>query len=106
MNRHTTLSPARQVAPVPVVQPAGVAPDAPEYGAAPANLVTVDASKVSGRDFLDAITGNSPEKRAEHRQREIERCIRAIQRGDTYGWPPVMVAECRHIMAMRAEVRL
>jgi hypothetical protein len=57
--------------------------------------------KMSGADFLDAILGITHEQRAEQRQQDIERCIRAIQRGDTYGYPPVFVNECKAIMAER-----
>jgi hypothetical protein len=64
-------------------------------------LITADASKVSGAAFLDAILGITHEQRAEQRQQDIERCIRAIVRGDTYGYPPVFVNECRAIMAER-----
>lgn len=88
------------VAPVP-------APDYSPVSGAGTNfyehLITADASKVSGRDFLDAITGNSPEKREAHRQAEIAKCIRAIERGDTYGFPPVMVDECRKLMGDEPE---
>jgi hypothetical protein len=60
-----------------------------------------DARKVSGRDFLDAITGRSPEARAAEREQMIRQCIRAIENGDTYGWGPAFVAECREIIAER-----
>jgi hypothetical protein len=58
-------------------------------------LITADARKMSGADFIDAILGITHEQRAEQRQQDIERCIRAIQRGDTYGWGPFWIAECR-----------
>jgi hypothetical protein len=58
-------------------------------------LTTANARKVSGLQFLDAIGLDSPERR-EMRAREMrEQCIRAIEAGDTYGWPPSMVADCR-----------
>jgi hypothetical protein len=60
-----------------------------------------DASRVSGADFFAQVFGITPEQRQAERQREVERCIAAINRGDTYGWPPVMVAACRQIMAER-----
>lgn len=65
------------------------------------NLVTADARKTSGLDFMDAIGFSSPEERAARRALMQEQCIRAIQAGDTYGWPPLMVAECRTIIAER-----
>lgn len=63
--------------------------------------VTADARKVSPLGFLDALALSSPEKREAQRQRDIESCIRAIHRGDTYGYPPVLVAECKRIIAER-----
>lgn len=65
------------------------------------NLIIADARKVSGRDFLDALGLSSPEKREARRQQDRERCIRAIERGNTYGFPPSLVAECRTIMELR-----
>jgi hypothetical protein len=48
---------------------------------------------------MDAVTGSSPEKRAAHRQLEIDRCIKAIGRGDVYGFPQLLVRECEAIIA-------
>jgi hypothetical protein len=64
-------------------------------------LITADARAVTPQQFFDAITGDSAEKRAERDRVMHEQCIRAIERGDTYGWPPAMVEECRAIMAER-----
>jgi hypothetical protein len=69
------------------------------HRAAPATLHTADASKVSGRAFLDAIGLSSPEAREARREQSRQRCIRAIERGDTYGFPPSLVDECRQIIA-------
>lgn len=64
-------------------------------------LITADASQVSASAFLNAILGITHEQRAEQRRLDIERCINAIQRNDTYGWPPVFVNECKAIIAER-----
>ena len=64
-------------------------------------LVTADASKVSGTQFLDAIGFDSPERRSARQAQMQEQCIQAIERGDTYGWPPLMVEDCRKVMAER-----
>jgi hypothetical protein len=69
--------------------------------AAPATLHTADASKVSGRAFLDAIGLSSPEAREARREQSRQRCIRAIERGDVYGFPPSLVDECRDLIAER-----
>lgn len=64
-------------------------------------LTTADARTVSGLDFFDAVFGSSPERRQQRLDETREQCILAIQRGDTYGWPPAMVDDCRKIMADR-----
>lgn len=64
-------------------------------------LIIADASRVTPLAFMDAIGMSSPEQRAESKREMEEQCIRAIERGDTYGWPPSMVAECRKIIAAR-----
>lgn len=94
MTRHTPIN--AKANPLCLGDTAGVVSSP---AATPATCLTADASKVSGRDFLDLVTGNSPEKRALRREQEIAKCIAAIKRGDTYGFPPVMVAECKQIMA-------
>ena len=66
--------------------------------------IIADARKVSPRAFLDALGLSSPELRAERQRNLEEQCIRAIERGDTYGWPPMMVADCRRIMAEREPI--
>jgi hypothetical protein len=66
------------------------------------DLITADASKMSGLAFMDATGVSSPEKRAADRLQMQQQCIRAIERGDTYGWPPMMVAECRKLMEARS----
>lgn len=63
--------------------------------------VTADASSVSARSFFDAMTGRTDAQRAEERRQMDEQCIRAIRRGDTYGWPPSTVNRCRQIIAER-----
>ena len=66
-------------------------------------IITADAGQVSARTFFDAITGRTDEQRTEERRRMDEQCIRAIERGDTYGWPPASVERCRKIMASRPQ---
>jgi hypothetical protein len=65
----------------------------------PNALVTADASEMSGLAFMDATGMSSPEKRAERIHRDRQACIRAIRAGDTRGFPPMFVADCRRIMA-------
>lgn len=60
--------------------------------------ITADASKVTAREFLDAVGLSSPEERAERRRRLVSQCMAAIESGDTYGWPPVLVQQCREQM--------
>ena len=60
--------------------------------------ITADASKVTAREFLDAVGLSSPEIRAERQARLERECIDAIKSGDTYGWPPVLVEHCRKLM--------
>lgn len=60
-------------------------------------IIIADASKVSGAQFLEHFFGSYEAKR----QEQFERCIRAINRGDTYGWPPMMVEHCKKLMAER-----
>lgn len=67
-----------------------------------ARLIVADASKVSATAFLDAVLGITPEQIEERRRLSREQCIRAIEAGDTYGFPPVLVDECRQIMTERA----
>lgn len=64
-------------------------------------LITADASTTSSLGFFDAITGSSPERREAQRQQHYESCIRAIERGDTRGYPPAMVEHCIGLMAER-----
>lgn len=64
-----------------------------------APVITADASKMSGLDFMDATGMSSPEKRAERIHRDRQACIRAIRNGDASGFPPMFVADCRRIMA-------
>lgn len=60
--------------------------------------IVADARAVTPRQFLDSLGLSSPEVRAK-RDRELrEQCIRAISRGDTYGWPPALLAECRKLI--------
>lgn len=67
-------------------------------------VIIADAKKVTPAQFMDAVFG--PSNIEEMRAKDRERCIRAIERGDVYGIPPVLVRECLHIMAMRAAVKL
>lgn len=67
-------------------------------------LIVADASKVTPLQFLDALGLSSPEQRAANLASLREQCINAIERGDTYGWPPLMVADCRKIMAENRSV--
>lgn len=70
-----------------------------EGAGAPSSLIISDASKVSSQGFLDVMTGRSDAVRAAERQQIIDRCIRAIRNGNTYGFGPALVAECKQIMA-------
>lgn len=84
--------------------PAQSAINQPASEANPANPrggVTADARNVTPLQFMDAMGMSSPEKRAARLIENQERCIRAIVRGDTYGIPPLLVEECRAIMAER-----
>jgi hypothetical protein len=63
------------------------------------DLITADASKMSGLAFMDATGMSSPEKRAERIHRDRQACIRAIRNGNTRGFPPMFVTDCRRIMA-------
>lgn len=65
-------------------------------------LIAANARAVSPRQFLDALGMDSPEKRTARQALLREQCIRAIEAGDTFGWPPLLVEECREIMAQRA----
>jgi hypothetical protein len=60
-----------------------------------------DASKVTPRQFIDALGLSSPEEREARRAADREGCMRAIRRGDTFGWPGVLVDQCRAIIAER-----
>jgi hypothetical protein len=59
--------------------------------------IIADARDVTPRQFMDAVFG--PFDREDHQMRE--RCIAAIKRGNTYGWPPAMVEDCQAIIAER-----
>jgi len=63
-------------------------------------LITADASKVTPRQFLDAIFGDTDETRAA-RQAEQQRLLIDIIRngGSLYGWPPMQVAAARRVIA-------
>jgi hypothetical protein len=67
-------------------------------------LITYRADRMSGIEFLDAIGLSSPEKRSAAAALMQEQCIRAIESGNTYGWPPLMVAECQKIIEERARL--
>ena len=64
-------------------------------------LIVADARRVSPCEFLDFVFGTSPEDRAKRDRAMEPDCIAAIERGDTYGWPPLMVARCREIIDAR-----
>lgn len=62
-------------------------------------LITANASKVSGAQFLDAFLGPYEPKR----QETFEQCIRLIEVGaDLYGYPPALIEHCKAIIAERA----
>ncbi len=61
--------------------------------------ITADADKVSPRQFLDGLGLSSPEIRAARREHDKQSCKRAILRGDTYGYPPMLVDQVRAEMA-------
>jgi hypothetical protein len=63
------------------------------------DVIVADAREMSGLAFMDMVGLSSPEKRAERIHRDRQACIRAIRNGDTYGFGPAMVAECKQIMA-------
>jgi hypothetical protein len=71
-----------------------------------ATLITADASKVTPLEFMDAIGMSSPEKRAKRQAELRAQCIRAIEGGHLYGWPGLLVAECRAIIAERDKPEL
>lgn len=66
------------------------------------NGFTEDARKPAPRmaSLLEGLAGGSREDILREHQ---ERCIRAIERGDTYGFPPMMVADCRKIIEERKQ---
>ena len=68
--------------------------------------ITADARKVTSREFLSLVTGFTDEVRAARREETRQQCIRAIGRGNTYGFPPSLVAECRAIMASQDQGKL
>ena len=63
------------------------------------SLITADARTVSPRQFLDALGLTSADERETYRRNLRASCIRAIARGDTYGFPPALVDECRAELA-------
>jgi hypothetical protein len=95
MNRLTNIKAARSLGGSGVVCP----PRKSEAAPVTSQAIIADASKVSSRGFLDAVTGRSDAVRAAERQQIIDQCIRAIKRGDTYGFGPALVAEAKQIMA-------
>lgn len=56
---------------------------------------TAPADQVSMLDFMDAFGLSSPEQREASRELLISQCCAAIRSGDTYGWPPMLVAQCK-----------
>jgi hypothetical protein len=64
------------------------------------DLDTGTVRETTDREFFCRLFG-SDEQRAERDRQADERCIRAIQAGDTYGYPPVQVDRCRQLMALR-----
>ena len=86
MTRHSPVAPAAD----PVRSPGA--------GSA-ATLYTADASKVSGRSFLDGLGLSSPEIREARRELDRAKCIAAIKAGRTHGFPPSLVAECCDLIA-------
>jgi hypothetical protein len=64
------------------------------------DVITADASKVSGAEFFRAIFGG--ESREERYAKYLEQLIGRIQRGDDlYGNPPLAVADARKLIAER-----
>lgn len=61
-----------------------------------------NAREISGAEFFRTIFGDH---RGERDRQMREQCISAIGRGDTYGWPPAMVEECRKLSDAREENR-
>lgn len=96
MNKHVPFHSAA----VPCGNPGVISPS-PCMTPGTSTLVTMDARKVSGREFIDALGLSTPEQREARRQQSREQCIRAIESGNTYGFPPMLVAECREIIAER-----
>ena len=84
--------------PIPAAVPLrSTAPASPSpVGVGP--TIIADASKMSPRGFLEALGLASHEMREARRMADRERCIAAIKRGSTYGFPPSLVAECREII--------
>lgn len=107
MTRHERLAPAAPGTPLsgaatPIGAAAMPALHGPTGGTgAPSasTLITAPADKTSPRSFLDALGLSSPELREARRQETREQCIRAIKRGDVFGFPPALVRECQALMA-------
>jgi hypothetical protein len=68
-------------------------------------LITARADQMTPLEFMDTIGMSSPEKRAKRQAELRAQCIRAIEGGDLYGWPPLLVEECRQIMAVERDLR-
>lgn len=66
-------------------------------------ILIEDATKPAPQmaELLRRLAGD-PEAILEHHR---QRCIRAIRRGDTYGFPPAMVEDCRKIIAEEIALR-
>jgi hypothetical protein len=65
-------------------------------------IVTADASKISGADFLEMFDPGFRERNEAFRQRSIEACSRRIEAGqDCYGYGDWYVAEAQKIIAER-----
>lgn len=62
-------------------------------------ITIADAAKASPQQFLDRLGLDGPERREARLNAHYASCIRAIERGDTYGFPPMMVEHCKTIMA-------
>lgn len=67
-------------------------------------VITADARTVSPAEFMETVLPGFHERRANERMMIREQCIRAIRAGSTYGFPPMLVAECREMIAERDEL--
>lgn len=60
------------------------------------NMLIAPVSKVDAGEFCDRVGIPRLNMSLIH-----EQCIRAIHRGDTYGYPPMLVEHCKKLIAER-----